>query len=166
MTANDAAGSRSAKEREPAQVRHRADRPSPHQGEHTMEGTRFDALTRRALGGAAGSLAASLLAIGARHTTAAKKKRCKKLTQACRPGSKKKRCCKNLRCGELFDLSGTRCCRPLRAVCGNDTECCGSVNGCAPIQGLGAQARCCGSIGASCTSLQDCCDTFACSGGE
>lgn len=48
------------------------------QGEHTVQGARFDALIRRAFRVATGSLIASLLPIDARHATAAKRKKKRK----------------------------------------------------------------------------------------
>lgn len=79
-----------------------------------MDGSRFDAWTRRGLGLTAAGLAASLSGVpGFGATDAeAKKKRCKKLQQACKPGAKKKRCCKRqgLLCEIVVGLEGRHCC--------------------------------------------------------
>jgi hypothetical protein len=81
-----------------------------------MDGSRFDAWTRRHFGLVAGTLAASLLGIAARDDADAKKKknrkkkkRCKTLFQGCNP-KKKRRCCQSLACEAPTGSSAKRCC--------------------------------------------------------
>ena len=63
-----------------------------------MDGTRFDAWTRRRFGAVAGGLAGSLLMLAGHDDAEAKKKKkkCKKLGQPCQPGGKRKCCHHNL----------------------------------------------------------------------
>jgi hypothetical protein len=106
-----------------------------------MDGSAFDAWTRRRFGLAAGGVAASLLALAYSPGAQAKKKRkkrkrCRQLRAACSPGSKKK-CCKAFRClPTTFMGSDFRCCKDLDAPCGADDECCTSncslLFGCIP----------------------------------
>jgi hypothetical protein len=104
-----------------------------------MDGSRFDAWTRRRFGLTAGGATVALLA-GVRADAVAKKKnkkkkkRCKKLLQPCSPGGKRK-CCNVLGCFPTTPLgSDYRCCKKLNAECGVDDECCtlncSSVLGC------------------------------------
>lgn len=133
-----------------------------------MDGLRFDALTRRGFGVATGGFVATLAGLTAPEPAARKKKkRCKKLSQRCQPGNKSKRCCKNLGCDVGFGGGPKTCCLRRQAVCEFESQCCGDENlGCFTIAGLDQQDRCCGSTGASCSSTDDCCITFACSGGQ
>lgn len=91
-----------------------------------MDGSRFDAWTRRAFGLAVGGLFA-LPAIRGRDVAAKSKKRCKKLQQACKPSGKKKRCCKGqgLLCEIVVGLNGRFCCRGVGAQCTEKADCCG-----------------------------------------
>jgi hypothetical protein len=101
-----------------------------------MDGSRFDAWTRRRFGLAAGGLAGSLLALMGLDDAEAKKKhkkhkkhkkRCRKLGQSCTQGGKRK-CCSNkgLAC-QIFDTDhpdARRCCLRGTAACTEDSECC------------------------------------------
>jgi hypothetical protein len=93
-----------------------------------MDGSRFDAWTRRRFGAAAGGLAGSLLGLAAFTGTAAKK-RCRKLGEPCKQdGSRKKKCCKGkgLQCREDPPLE-FRCCRKGGEPCtdsGEASQCC------------------------------------------
>jgi hypothetical protein len=96
-----------------------------------MDGSQFDAWTRRRFGLAAGGLTAALLGIGLIEDASAKKKRrrkkkkrCKKLGDTCKQGGKRK-CCKGTRC----DLVGndsilqTFCCHD-EGPCSETADCC------------------------------------------
>ncbi len=107
-----------------------------------MDGSTFDAWTRRRFGLAAGGVAASLLAVAGCHDAHAKKKhkrkkkRCRRLRAGCTPGSKRK-CCQDFRClPTTFMGSDFRCCKDLDAPCVADDECCtlncSSLLGCIP----------------------------------
>ena len=95
-----------------------------------MDGSRFDAWTRRRFGLAVGGLASSLLALDGFKVAAAKKKgkkkRCRKLGQSCTPSGGQK-CCKGkgLSC-QIFEetLTKRRCCRRGFESCQTDDECC------------------------------------------
>ena len=96
-----------------------------------MDGSRFDAWTRRRIGLAAGGVTLSLLGLFTLGEDAAGKKRCKRLGKRC---TKPKRCCGKLDC----DIPATtmseqkRCCKRKGKPCTSDPNCC---------QGL----LCCGS---------------------
>lgn len=128
-----------------------------------MDRSWFDAWTRRTFALAVGGAAVAALGLAPPRTATAKKRRCRKLRQACRPGNKKKRCCKkhDLVCGELLDLSGKHCCRPFRGLCADANECCGALV-CDQITGLGPETRCCSAGDGFCTKTEDCCAGFAC----
>ena len=119
-------------------------------------------LTRRWLG--LGSVAAVLGSRTLPETDARRKKRrCRRLRQACKPGNREKRCCKkqDLVCGEVLDLGGNHCCRPFRAPCAAANECCGA-RACDQITGLGPETRCCSAGDGFCTRTEDCCAGFGC----
>ena len=94
-----------------------------------MDGSDFDAWTRRRFGLAAGGLAPFLIGALTLGDVAAKtknkKKRCKKLSQPCKPGGKRK-CCGNLRCDlvGLDSIQQTFCCRTEGKSCSKETDCC------------------------------------------
>jgi hypothetical protein len=97
-----------------------------------MDGSRFDAWTRRHFGLAAGGLAASLMGLAASGDVEAKKKKkkkkkkCKNLGVACTPGGKRK-CCgkKGLSCQPPIELpGGFHCCRRGFEPCASASECC------------------------------------------
>ncbi|MGH2618313.1 MAG: hypothetical protein ACRDJC_24040 [Thermomicrobiales bacterium] len=124
-----------------------------------MDGSRFDAWTRRQVGLVAGGLAGSFLGLVGLESAEAKKrnkkkkkKRCKKLTQACTQG-KKKRCCNNRRCGRPLASTGKdRCCRAGGESCSPETagECCTGFC-------LGAGECFCKSGGTTCNRDAQCC---------
>jgi hypothetical protein len=103
-----------------------------------MDGSRFDAWTRRRFGlAASGALAAFLGLIGNDVAEAAKhkhhhKKRCRKLGRACTHGGQRK-CCHGLTC-DTIGLDSTaqkHCCRTEGKGCSSDDDCCGAL-GCSP----------------------------------
>jgi hypothetical protein len=103
-----------------------------------MDGSRFDAWTRRRFSFAAGGLAATLWGLLALEDTAAKKKktkkkRCKKLSQPCKQGGKRK-CCGELRCRTTSLNAGihTFCCKTEGKPCQNESECCDPLLCCGP----------------------------------
>ena len=80
-----------------------------------MDGSRFDAWTRRRIGLAAGGVAAALgglIPLGEDGTAKKKrKKRCRKLGRLCTQGGKKK-CCGNRFCARPFTFPvEDRCCK-------------------------------------------------------
>lgn len=94
-----------------------------------MDGSRFDAWTRRRFGLAAGGLVGSfagLFGIGEDDAKAkkGKKKRCRKLGQSCK-SSGKRACCKKkgLACLQA-EGGGSQCCRRGQASCASDGQCC------------------------------------------
>jgi hypothetical protein len=99
-----------------------------------LDGSRFDAWTRRRFGLATGGAAvASLLGSIGVHEAEAKKKRkkkkkCRKLQQSCDQSNKKKKCCnKNQLCAQVSHLgSGNHCCKQRGQGCSEDADCCGS----------------------------------------
>ena len=123
-----------------------------------MESSRFDAWTRRRFGLAVGGGAAALLGLSQLDDADAKKKkkRCKKIKQACKAKGKKKRCCKKLTCGTSVAIpEGTHCCRKAPGTCTDATECC------APA--LCDDGACCFLAGdGPCTSDEQCCDFGVC----
>lgn len=96
-----------------------------------MDGSRFDAWTRRRFGLAAGGAVGSLLAIvgeGSDDVAAKKKKkkRCLNLGQRCRQGGKRKCCAKKGLSCQIFEegSGGRRCCRKGLESCTEDSDCC------------------------------------------
>ena len=92
-----------------------------------MDGSRFDAWTRRRFGIAVGgaTLAESISLISG--IAAKRKKRCKRLGKPCSPGGRK--CCKTLKCRDIGDPNPDfRCCRPDGQSCANSDQCCSGCN--------------------------------------
>lgn len=96
-----------------------------------MDGSRFDAWTRRKFGIVVGGFAAALLALGstdegdARKRRRKRRKRCKRLRAGCTPGGKRT-CCGELICS-TYSATGEvppRCCKPPREPCAAFDECC------------------------------------------
>ena len=85
-----------------------------------MDGSGFDAWTRRRFGLAAGGLAASVAAMAGFADAEAKKKKkkCRKAGDRCGLG-KNQQCCCPLQCG----VSG-ECCRGGGQPCSTDGQCC------------------------------------------
>ena len=105
-----------------------------------MDGTRFDAWTRRRFGLATGGALASLLGLSMldeaeakknnnnKNNNKNKKKKCRKLGQSCDITNKNKKCCnaKQL-CAQVKNLgSGTFCCKQRGDNCSVNDDCCGT----------------------------------------
>ena len=131
-----------------------------------MDGSRFDAWTRRRFGVAAGGFAASLFSIVTCQEPAASKKkkrkrrkkrkeRCLSLRVACTPEGTDP-CCDGLPCDEVLGTPGFFCCKPPQSRCSVNQECCGN-RVCEPAAGLVGD-RCCAETEAFCTTRSDCCD--------
>lgn len=104
-------------------------------GGNGLDGSQFDAWTRRRFGlVTSGAAAAGLLGlIGLRDTEAKKKnknkkKKCRKLGQSCDQTQKEKKCCKNSQlCAQVQHKGGGNfCCKQRGQGCGKDEDCCGS----------------------------------------
>ena len=120
-----------------------------------MDGSQFDAWTRRGFGAAAGGLAGSLLALSAVPGAEAKKKdkkgkkkkkRCGKLDDVC--NDNKKKCCCGYNCREA-GTSGNRCCRAADFPAKSEEDCC---------SGHLELGRCiCKTLNQACDSNEACC---------
>lgn len=100
-----------------------------------MDGSRFDAWTRRRFGLAAGGVVTSILGLAGlgevtlgkrhRHRHKPRKKRCKKLGNTCAVGGKRA-CCNDLACDAVGGGADpqTRCCKANGAPCQADDDCC------------------------------------------
>jgi hypothetical protein len=118
-----------------------------------MDGSQFDAWTRRRVGLATGGLAAALLGLVQLEGAGAKK--CKTLKAACNPKAKnkKKKCCGNLKCGESVAIpEGTHCCRKAPGKCTDATECCAPA-----LCNVGAGKCCFLDNEGPCKTSEDCC---------
>jgi hypothetical protein len=105
-----------------------------------VDGTQFDAWTRRRFGLAAGGAAASVLGLLSLAETEAKrrrrrknrkkknKKQCRKLGQTCDQTRKNQKCCnQNQLCAQVQGLgSGNFCCKQRNSGCSVNTDCCGN----------------------------------------
>jgi hypothetical protein len=96
-----------------------------------MDGSRFDAWTRRKFGLAAGGAVAALVGMTGLTDTEAKKKKkkkCRKLGQTCDINTKNQKCCKkNEDCAQVQGLGSSNfCCKPHNANCSVNTDCCGN----------------------------------------
>jgi hypothetical protein len=127
--------------------------------EESMDGSQFDAWTRRRFGLAAGGLSAALLGVVGLDGTEAKKKhkhkkkkKCKKLGVGCNPTGKKKRCCKNLLCEPALMIGGNRCCLTDGLPCTNLEDCCSGF--CLDDE---CQPTSCKEIGQACATDEQCC---------
>lgn len=139
-----------------------------------MDGSRFDAWTRRRFGLVMGGGVASLLGLvigdgaEAKHGKGKHKKRCKKLKQGCQPSNKHKKCCKkqDLICGEILGLGGKHCCRKVQGECSDASDCCGDFI-CDQANGKDAEKTfCCGAAERDCGGNDDCCIGFSCFNGK
>ncbi len=104
-----------------------------------MDGSRFDAWTRRQFGAAAAGAAAGLFGLDAREDVDArrgkkKKKRkkgrsleCEPLRTRCNPHNRRELCCGGLACGVVADLQGHRCCRLRYGECQGNEDCCNNL---------------------------------------
>ena len=87
-----------------------------------MDGSRFDAWTRRGFGRAAGGAAAVLIGLaGGSDAGAADRVRCRKVSRAC---SAQRPCCGDLTCGRSVIREGKFCCRKGTASCQDSKDCC------------------------------------------
>lgn len=116
--------------------------------EIVMDGTRFDSLARNlstigsrreaVKAAAVTSLGLGLASLGLAGADA-KKKRCKKLGQACK--RRKKKCCGDLRCETRTGASSRTCCKVgLGEECTVSAECC--EGGCIPPLVGGGPSTC------------------------
>jgi hypothetical protein len=114
-----------------------------------MDGSRFDAWTRRRFGAAAVGLAVGCLGLGSltdrtavgnnrnassKHRRKKKKRRrgevnpaCEPLRSRCNPHNTRELCCNGLACGVVADLDGNRCCRLRYGECASDGDCCNNL---------------------------------------
>ena len=114
-----------------------------------MEGSRFDAWTRRRFGAAAVGLTGACFGLGtvtdltvggqdasARQRRKKKKKKkrrgevnpaCEPLRSRCNPHNTRELCCNGLACGVVADLDGNRCCRLRYGECTSDGDCCNNL---------------------------------------
>jgi hypothetical protein len=136
-----------------------------------MDGSRFDAWTRRRFGLATGGLATLVAGLYAAASGFAKKKRkrrCKKLGFSnCKTSGKRRRCCKGLGCDRPGMSLVRHCCLPIRRLCDDTVEdpqqCCGETV-CETISGLDGH-RCCVFPGDQCMDTSECCFTGICVSG-
>lgn len=105
-----------------------------------MDGTQFDAWTRRRFGLATGSAVASVLGLMSLDDAEAKKKnknkkrkknkkkKCKKLGEGCDPTVKKKKCCSERQLCAPISGQGSDlfCCKQNGESCSRDSDCCGN----------------------------------------
>lgn len=116
-----------------------------------MDGSRFDAWTRRRFGAVAVGLFAGCiefsivddriapgkasLAKNRRKNNKKKKKKrrgeippaCEPLRSRCNPHNTRELCCNGLACGVIADLDGNRCCRLRYGECASDGDCCNNL---------------------------------------
>jgi hypothetical protein len=154
--------------------------------EVAMDGSRFDAWTRRRFSVSAGGLAASLslLSLASLDVATArnKKKRrnkkkkkanpcicpqqpiCKNLLESCDPNVAAQHCCPGLNCGVVAEQDGLRCCLGVRSRCTSTTnQCCSQLS----CNKTGAEGiiRCCADLDGVCASDDDCCSGLSCRDG-
>ena len=130
-----------------------------------MDGSRFDAWTRRRFGLAAGGLAGLLLG-GGLTDVEARRRRCRKdVGDPCKPGSRRRKCCKRnqgLQCRSDPPID-FRCCRKGGSDCTTATasECCSREcrNGTCFCKGVGQP---CGTNRHCCSGKCDTATTFKC----
>lgn len=114
-----------------------------------MDGSRFDAWTRRRFGAVAVGLAVGCFGLDSvtsltvdgqnasakqRRKKKKKKKRrgeappaCEALRSRCNPHNTRELCCNGLACGVVADLDGNRCCRLRYGECASDGDCCNNL---------------------------------------
>jgi hypothetical protein len=97
-----------------------------------MDGSRFDAWTRRNFGVAAGGALAGLLALAGRHdaeaqVTEPEAKNCRKNGQTCDQTRRGQECCNdNNLCAQIAgEGSNTFCCKQVGGTCRRNSDCCG-----------------------------------------
>jgi hypothetical protein len=104
-----------------------------------LDGTQFDAWTRRRFGLATGGALASLIGLPLlddaeakknkhKHKNKNKKKKCRKLGQSCDITQQKKKCCNSKQlCAQVKNLgSGNFCCKQRNDSCSVNDDCCGT----------------------------------------
>lgn len=98
-----------------------------------MDGSYFDAWTRRRIGMVAGGVFAGALGLiervdGAAKKRKNKKRRCRKLGKTCQKSDKQK-CCGSLKCDTIsFEPSTqTRCCKTIDQPCSDNLDCCNGL---------------------------------------
>ena len=104
-----------------------------------MDGSHFDAWTRRRFGAAAVGVAVGLLVPGARDEAHARRKKkrkkrkrqrtsaCEELRTRCNPHNTRELCCGGLACGVVAGLDGHRCCRLRYSECTVNDDCCNNL---------------------------------------
>lgn len=108
-------------------------------GHADVDGSCFDAWTRRRFSIATASAVAGLLGLGERDDALAKRKRkrkrkkpepkpkCEKHRTRCNPKNDKELCCGSLACGIVPELGGHHCCRQRYGDCQEDSDCCANT---------------------------------------
>lgn len=120
-----------------------------------MDGTRFDAWTRRRFGMASGGALAGLLGLSLLESEAAKKHgnhKHKNKNKNKNKNKKKKKKCRKL--GQSCDTSVKK------------KKCCNSAQLCSTVKGQGSQTFCCKQVSQSCSDSDDCCGDNTCSNGK
>jgi hypothetical protein len=105
-----------------------------------MDGSRFDAWTRRRFGLAAAGAAAGLLsllpwddAFAKRNKRKKRKKRklrskqCEPLGTGCNPHNDQRLCCAGLSCIHVDELGGRHCCHGRFGPCNDNADCCSNL---------------------------------------
>jgi hypothetical protein len=139
--------------------------------EDLMDGSRFDAWTRRSLGLAAGGLAAAMVSLTTPNAAGKKKKKektCRKILETCSTTGSGPSCCGTLNC-DIVGTTGLHCCLGLRSSCdAANNRCCGHLKCAEPTDE--DETICCASAGDPCEVDRDCCadagDAFCNVGGE
>lgn len=114
-----------------------------------MDGAHFDAWTRRRFGMVTGGGIVALLGLVAPEVAEVKKKtkkkRCRKLGRACKPGGKR-RCCGTLKCKAQSSVNPTKkvCCKTAGKPCSSlpGPECCGTLSCCGPAGSEVCSSQC------------------------
>jgi hypothetical protein len=108
-----------------------------------MDGSRFDAWTRRRFGGAVVGALAMVAGLSAKPVVAdgdlrrKRKKRharkrfdhraCEPHRTSCNPENERRLCCAPLACGEVPELGGHHCCARRFQSCTLDSDCCNNT---------------------------------------
>lgn len=135
-----------------------------------MDGSRFDAWTRRRFGLTTVGTLVAVLRLVERDGATAKRHprhkipRCRKLKQSCK---RQHNCCDRVRrlaCDNVGFSRRRYCCYDVQTVCsGASGECCRDLK-CGTVPALSGR-RCCAEPGAACRSANDCCDGVPCTNG-
>jgi hypothetical protein len=102
-----------------------------------MDGSRFDAWTRRRFGVAAAGLVVGFFAVAGWDDAPAKRKhkkhkkprprQCEQMHTHCNPKNDRKMCCGGLGCSHVTELGGNHCCLWRYFACDDDVDCCGNL---------------------------------------